>query len=176
MTDLLDLLDTAIQGIRSSKTTEDHCGVPVVPNFQNRFGNNNPLKDKGVTAVRVVPSENNTPHPESGNSVATISPKSGSRAESLMFSLGKTGTMGTGAEILEKTVPVQLYGDGNNGNWHVGLYPNQNNGLAENSLLCCICSGPITEPVDTLWGADPAHRPCAQAAFQANKAAGLYRS
>jgi len=46
---------------------------------------------------------------------------------------------------------------------------------SEKAPVCCICSNPITEPVDTFWGADPAHRPCAETAFQANKAASRYK-
>ena len=68
MTDLLDLLDTTIEGIGNSKTTENNCVVPVVPVPKNRFGNNNPLKNKTVRAVPVVPSQNNASFPESGNS------------------------------------------------------------------------------------------------------------
>lgn len=40
---------------------------------------------------------------------------------------------------------------------------------------CCVCGNPIETPVDTFWGPDPAHRTCAEAAFQANKAAGRYK-
>jgi hypothetical protein len=45
---------------------------------------------------------------------------------------------------------------------------------AGEAAVCCVCDKPI-DSVDTFWGADPAHRPCAEAAFLANKAAGQYR-
>jgi hypothetical protein len=47
--------------------------------------------------------------------------------------------------------------------------------IPENGRTCCLCKQIIHTLIDTFWGPNPAHRQCAQAAFQTNKAAGRYR-
>ena len=78
-----------------------------------------------------------------------------------------------GEKEKRKEKPTETAGSG----FSVGV--SLNGDLSENSenpRKCCLCGQPILTPVDTLWGADPCHRPCAEKAFQANKAVGKYKS
>jgi hypothetical protein len=111
---LFDMLDEVIKSLSVSRLQFPSVPV-VVPDAQSPKS----LKSRAVPVVPVLP----TPKQEVVTDTAPTGEEYGpvpderSRASSLLFTMGKTGTAGTPAETLGKTVPVAVpvaFLDGNN--------------------------------------------------------------